>query len=169
MANHLESIISEYLQWKGYLVTSNRKVGKLAHGGWEMELDVVGFNPETNHLVHYEPSIDANSWIERERRFKKKFESARKYIFSEVFPWLPGDTPIEQFAVLTSHPEGRDQLSGGSILSIDELVAHIAGEIFEQGPLRRKAISEQFPHLRTVQLLLNGYSSSKVNRGSGEG
>lgn len=32
----------------------------------------------------------------REKRFKKKFEAAPKYIFKEIFPWLPPFTKIEQ-------------------------------------------------------------------------
>ena len=45
--SHLESLIVEYLDWQGYLVRRNTKVGRLKHGGWEMELDVIGFNPHT--------------------------------------------------------------------------------------------------------------------------
>jgi hypothetical protein len=55
-------------------------VEKLAHGGWEMELDVVAFNPQINQILHIEPSLDANSWDKREARFTKKFEAGRKYI-----------------------------------------------------------------------------------------
>ncbi len=33
MANHLEQLISEWLEFKGYFVHRNVKVGKLAHGG----------------------------------------------------------------------------------------------------------------------------------------
>ncbi|MEA5238864.1 hypothetical protein VB602_21630 [Vibrio parahaemolyticus] len=98
--SHLENLIIEYYDWKGYLIKRNIKVGRLSHGGWEMELDVIAFNPHTNHLVHLEPSIDAHSWAKREERFKKKFASAKKYIFSEVFTWLDENTEIEQIAVL---------------------------------------------------------------------
>jgi hypothetical protein len=57
--NHLESLVKEYLEWQNYFVTSNVKVGKRKAGGWAMELDLIGFNPKTNHIVHYEPSLDA--------------------------------------------------------------------------------------------------------------
>jgi hypothetical protein len=83
--SHLENLIAEYYDWSGYLIKRNIKVGRLSHGGWEMELDIVAFGPHTNHLVHLEPSIDANSWKIREQRFSKKFNSSVKYIFSEVF------------------------------------------------------------------------------------
>lgn len=155
--SHFEDLLAEYYDWRGYLVKRNVKVGKLSHGGWEMELDVVAFNPHSNHLLHAEPSIDGHSWETREKRFTKKFSSARKYIFSEVFTWLDPSTPIEQIAVLISHPKGRDTLAGGRIISIDEFISQIRDEIQSCGIVARNAIPEQYPLLRTVQLFENGY------------
>lgn len=66
--SHLESLLVEYLDWQGYLVRRNTKVGRLAHGGWEMELDVVGYHPKSRDLLHYEPSVDAHDWQTREER-----------------------------------------------------------------------------------------------------
>ena len=74
--SHLEDLITEYYDWKGYLVKRNIKVGRLSHGGWEMELDVIAFDPRTGHLIHMGPSIDAHSWAVREERFAKKFNAA---------------------------------------------------------------------------------------------
>lgn len=48
---HPESLIGEYLEWQGYLVRRNTKVGKLSPGGWEMELDIVAFHLHTHALV----------------------------------------------------------------------------------------------------------------------
>jgi len=155
--SHLEDLIAEYYDWKGYLVKKNIKVGRLSHGGWEMELDVIAYHPHTGHLIHLEPSIDAHAWSMREQRFKKKFGSARKYIFAEVFTWLDKNTQLEQVAVLVSHPKGRDTLSGGKIISIDEFVATVRSEIMEQGKVAKNAVPEQFPLLRTLQLSHNGY------------
>jgi len=72
MMNHLEQLTYEYYDWLGYLVKHNIKVGKLKRGGWEMELDIVAYNPTTNHLIHMEPSIDGYSWETRETHFRKK-------------------------------------------------------------------------------------------------
>ncbi|MEP1895876.1 MAG: hypothetical protein ABJQ98_15325 [Alloalcanivorax venustensis] len=155
--SHLENLISEYYDWKGYLVKRNIKVGKLSHGGWEMELDVIAFDPHTGHLIHLEPSIDAHSWAKREERFTKKFTSARKYILSEVFTWLDSNIEIEQVAVLISHPKDRDFLAGAKIVSIDELLAEIRGNVVACGIVAKNAIPEQYPLLRTLQLSYNGY------------
>lgn len=78
---HLESLIAEYLAWRGFIVVRNKKVGRLPHGGWEGELDIVGFHTEIEALVHYEPSLDAYSWPRREALYEKKFQAGRKYIF----------------------------------------------------------------------------------------
>ena len=158
--SHLEDLIAEYYDWKGYLVKQNIKVGRLKHGGWEMELDVIAFDPHSGHLIHLEPSIDAHSWAVREQRFQKKFRAAKKYIFSEVFTWLDRKTKIEQIAILISHPKGRDTLAGGKLISIDELVLEIKQEIKKCGIAAKNAIPEQYPLLRTMQIAENGYYRS---------
>ncbi len=155
--SHLEDLIVEYYDWKGYLIKRNIKVGRLAHGGWEMELDVVAYNPHSGHLIHLEPSIDADSWDRRQERFSKKFSAGKKHIFLSVFTWLDKGTRIDQVAVLVSHPKGRDRLAGGRIKSIDELVAEIRQTIKGRGVIARNAIPEQYPLLRTIQMLESGY------------
>lgn len=155
--SHLENLIAEYYDWLGYLVKRNLKVGKLTHGGWEMELDVIAFHPTTTHLIHVEPSIDTHSWELREARFKKKFESGEKYMFSHVFPWLDQKTKIERIAVLVSHPRGRDSLCGARILSVDELMLQIRQKIDGCGKMSKNAVPEQYPLLRTIQLTTQGY------------
>ncbi len=156
--NHLEQLVFEYYDWRGYIVRSNTKVGRLPLGGWEMELDIVAFNPITKHLIHIEPSIDANSWTKREERFKKKFEAGNKYIKDAIFPWLKNsDFPIEQIAVLISHPKNRNMLEGGKIISIDEFVGNIRNAVKKLGIMGKNAVPEKYPLLRTIQLITNGY------------
>lgn len=155
--SHLENLIAEYYDWKGYLVKRNVKVGRLTHGGWEMELDVVAFHPHTHHLIHLEPSIDAHSWTTREARFTKKFGCGERYIFKEVFTWLPDSTPIERVAVLISHPKDRDTLAGARIESVDEMMATIKRDVYSTGITAKNAIPEQYPLMRTLQLCINGY------------
>lgn len=96
--SHLEQLISEYLEWQGYLIKRNVKVGRLKHGGWEMELDIIGYHPSENKLVHYEPSIDALSWQKREARYKKKFEAGKRYIKKSILKWIPKSIELEQYA-----------------------------------------------------------------------
>ena len=158
--SHLENLIAEYYDWSGYLIKRNIKVGRLSHGGWEMELDIVAYNPHSKHLVHLEPSVDAHSWKIREQRFSKKFSLGTKYIFAEVFTWLDPKTPVEQIAVLVFHPKGRDTLAGGKIVSIDKFIFEIKQKIKDRGIAAKSAIPEQYPLLRTIQLVENGYYKS---------
>lgn len=157
---HLESLIGEFYDWQGYLVKKNTKVGKRKLGGWEMELDIVAFHPHTQHLIHLEPSIDADSREKREVRYRKKFEAGKKFIFTEVFTWLDAATPLEQVAIFISHPKGRDTLAGGKIVSVDELVSDIRAEVMKSGRMIQHAIPEQFPLLRTMQLTHCGYQKA---------
>ena len=75
--NFLEELAAEWLEYKGYIVKRNERVGRRGAGGHEGELDVVAFNPKTKHLVHVETSSDADSWAERERRFSKRLGVTR--------------------------------------------------------------------------------------------
>lgn len=170
--SHLETLIAEFLDWQGYLVRRNTKVGRLKHGGWAMELDVIGDHPQRRDLVHDEPSVDAHSWAVREHRYRRKFDAARKHILTDVFTWLPADTPIRQIAVFPSHPRGRDRIAGGQIQSIDEVLAEIRAMVAESGPASRNAIPEGYPLLRTLQLTHCGYMRAlapvaRVRRRSG--
>jgi len=76
--NHLEQLLAEWYEYKGYIVKRNLQVGKRKKGGFECELDIVAFHPELKHLVHLEPSLDADSWAVREQRFSKKFAAEKK-------------------------------------------------------------------------------------------
>lgn len=64
--NHLEVLLFKYYDWQDYLVRSNIKVGRLNHGGYKGKLDIVAYNPHTQHLIHLEPSNDAHNWEKRE-------------------------------------------------------------------------------------------------------
>lgn len=167
--SHLESLIGEYLEWQGFLIKRNIKVGRLGHGGWEMELDIVGYDPHSGALVQYEPSIDSLSWEAREARYKKKFEAGRKYVFTEIFSWLPKSTHLKQIAVFIAHPQGRDTIAGGKLISVDELMAEIRAQVIARGPMIRNAISEHYPLLRTIQMSHAGYCRAISNGAQASG
>lgn len=155
--SHLETLIFEYLDWRGFLLRKNVKVGRRSRGGWEMELDIVGYHPKSGELVHYEPSLDALAWHKRETRYKKKFEAAKKYLFTEVFPWLPATTPLTQIAVFVSRSTARNTIAGGQVITVDELMAEIRLAVQGCGIVASHAIPEQYPLLRTLQLSHVGY------------
>lgn len=95
--NFLEQLVAEWYEYQGYFVRRNVRVGKWTKGGYEGELDVVAFHPETKRLVHVESSMDADSWGKRKQRFTKKFEAGKKYI-------RPLTTLLAQSVKLQSRP-----------------------------------------------------------------
>jgi hypothetical protein len=106
--------------------------------------------------MHLEPSIDALSWHKREERFERKFRVGRKYIFGDVLPWLNPTTPLTQRAILVNRGS-RTHVGGGEITTIDETTKEIRDTVSAEGKLAKCAISEQFPLLRTIQLIESGY------------
>jgi len=150
--NHFEQLIAEWLEFKGYFVRCNVNVGRRPAGGHEGELDVVGFHPETKHVLHIEPSGDAGAWDTREERFRRKFSIGSQYILSEVFPWLPETTQIEQWAVVWSCTTKRATVGGGKLISASSLYRLIAQDIrLLEGS---RVIPEKFALLRTMQLTM---------------
>lgn len=155
--NHLEKLIAEYYDWKGFLVKQNVKVGRRSAGGWEMELDVVAYHPHDGQLLHVEASLDADPWARREERYAKKFTIGEKYILNEVFTWLSPKTKIERIAIFPSAPQERTHIAGARLHSVDGFVKQVRDEILECKVMAKDAIPEQYPLLRTMQLTLKGY------------
>ena len=155
---HLETLIRQFYEWQGYLVRGNVNVGRRSRGGWEGELDVVAYHPESKHLIHIEASLDALSWAKKEERFKKKFQCGKKHIY-EVVPWLKKTSiKLDQVAILTS--SGRDKVGGVRVESVDDFMRRVKEKIKGEGVTIRKAIPEQYGLLRTIQMVVNGYSRS---------
>jgi hypothetical protein len=148
--NHLEQMVAEWYEYQGYFVRRNIHVGLRPKGGYECELDIVAFHPSTRHLVHLEPSLDADSWKIREKRFSLKFEAGKRYI-PELFRDLDIPETIEQFAVLVFASKSNHQtLGGGKIILARELIQEIFQSI-KYKKLAEQAIPEQFLILRSFQ------------------
>ncbi len=147
--NHLEQLVGEFYEYRGYFVRKNVLVGKREKGGYECELDVVAFHPGKRQLVHLEPSLDADSWKVREERFLKKFTAGRKYIPS-LFDGFDLPDSLDQIAVFLFGGRNHHTIGGGRIILIDELMEEILLEIKDK-PLVSQAIPEHFPLLRTLQ------------------
>lgn len=149
MANHLEQLVAEWYEYRGYFVRRNVRVGPRANGGHECELDVVAFNPLTSHLVQIEPSTDTDKNDRREERYLKKFEAGRKYI-PGLFKGLNIPTDIEQIGLFV-YGSARESIGGGKMMVVSQLIAEIMTEL-KKRPLRSQAVPEGFPLLRTLQL-----------------
>jgi hypothetical protein len=150
--NFLEQLVAKWYEYQGYFVRRNVFVGKRTKGGFECELDVVAFHPETKHLVQIEPSSDANSWVEREKRYKKKFDAGKKYIH-KLFKGLDLPEEIEQIALFIYGSKNLHKtISGGKIILISELLNQINQEL---KIITEHAIPEQYVILRSFQFFAN--------------
>lgn len=151
-ANFLEQLVSEWYEFNGYFVRRNVNVGRLPRGGYECELDVVAFHPQSRHLIHLEPSMDASAWTERERRYAKKFEAGRKYI-PKLFEGLDVPGEVDQIAVLVfASTRNRVTLGGGRIMLVDELMEKIFTTL-KDSRVASNAVPESYPLLRALQFV----------------
>ena len=156
--NHLESLVAEWYEFRGYFIRRNVQVGKRPKGGYEAELDIVGFHPTARSLVQVEPSLDANSWAEREARYSKKFEAGRKYIRG-LFPSMPVPKEIDQIALFVyGGRRSRERIAGGRVVSIEDFMEEIRAAIGDRR-LAQAAIPQGFPLLRTLQFAAEYWES----------
>lgn len=150
--NYLEQLIAEWYEYKGYFVRRDVLVGKRAKGGYECEPDIVAFHPETKHLVYIEPSMDASSWAEREKRYQKEFVDRREYI-PRLFQGIELPSEIEEIALLVfASKASRNTLGGGRLVLIDELLQEIFQELRDKH-LASSAIPEHLTVLRSFQFV----------------
>ena len=159
MANHLEDLTAEWLEYNGYFVRKSVLVGKLSRGGFEGELDVIGFNPLTHHVIHVECSLDAHSWPKREERFAAKFERGRKYILAAI-PGLRENLELDQVALMQLGGGTRTHLGSGRLIWVADFVADILDCLARVSP-DKQAVPSTLPLLRTMQLAAQPSKSRK--------
>jgi hypothetical protein len=160
-ANHLEQLVAEWCEHKGYYVRRNVKAGNRPRGGYECELDIVAFHPLKKHLIHIEPSLTTRSWEERKRRYQKKFEAGKRYI-PTLFSGLDIPMEIDQVALfLSGSGATHETLAGGRVLFVSELLQEIFADLKSQS-IHTSMIDEQKPLLRTLQFVAE-YRKSILN------
>ena len=154
MANFLKELFVEWYEFRGYFVRRNVNVGPRDKGGYESELDIVAFNPTEQRLVHVEPSMDADSWDRRNKRFAAKFSAGKRYIPS-LFSGFTDLPEIEQIALLVfAGEQGHPEIGGGRIVLIKDLISEIRRALAKRS-IRNKAIPEQYQILRGLQFAAN--------------
>ncbi len=148
--NHLEQLVSEWLQYKGYFVRTSVPVGARDRGGYEGELNVVAVHLPHKHLLHVECSLDALSKEKRQERFRLKFERGARYIH-EAFKGLELPEKVDQIVIL-QFASGIDREFGGArLVTGRELIHEIIAGLQGTSPAS-KAVSSNLPLLRTLQL-----------------
>ena len=150
--NFLDQLTAEWYEYRGYFVRRNVPVGRRARG-YDCELDIVAYNPVSNRLAHIEPSMDAESWETRERRFRRKFEAGRKHI-PGLFPGITLPAEIEQIAILMSASKANHPKVGGAkVLLAADLVRDIMEDLSEK-KMASGSVPEHHTMLRALQFVV---------------
>ncbi len=152
--NFLEELVAERYEFTGYFVRTNPRARKRAKGGWDMELDVLAYNPQDQELLHVEVSGDANSWTERKKRFMEK-----KFILTPYeYTTLVGAPvkAIRKIAVVGWTDSTRADLDWGQdveVVLVSRFIRDIIADL-KKRDFMREAVPEGFPLLRAIQLAL---------------
>ncbi|MYH47712.1 MAG: hypothetical protein F4008_11170 [Gammaproteobacteria bacterium] len=150
--NHLEQLVSEWYEYRGYFVRRNVNVGAREKGGYECELDIIAYHPGNRNLVQIEASMDAHTWERREQRFRKKFEAGKKYI-PQLFFGIEIPNEIVQIPLLGfGSNKNVKKLAGHTIVTVSDLLVEITSELSNK-KISKAAVPEQFPLLRTIQFV----------------
>jgi hypothetical protein len=150
--NHLEQLVSEWLQYSGYFVRTAMMVGPRSRGGFEGELDVVGLQVANKHLLHVECSLDALSWAVREERFRKKFDQGQRHIKHAIFQDFTLPETIDGVVVLQfAGRNSPEHIGGGRLVTGKQFVREILDGLKNTDPASG-AVPSTFPLLRTLQL-----------------
>jgi len=150
--NFLEELVAEWLEYNGYIVKRNERVGRRAKGGHEGELDVVAFKPKIKHLIHVETSGDANSWKYRENSFKKKFVAGDRYI-KALFEGLTVPNEIEKKAILfVNNNRNHKTIGGGQVVPAKDYLLEILRKLKNTSFMSR-VVPEKYPILRVLQMV----------------
>ena len=133
MTNFLEQLTAEYYSYIGYFVRTNVKYGRLPRGGYEGEMDVVAYHPESLTLLHVETSMDALSWEKRKQTFRRKFSLASNYYY-KLFKFDINEIEIMVIVGFSNPPKYFWEVA--PIQSIPAFIAEITDYLSQYDPLR---------------------------------
>lgn len=148
--NYLEQLTAEWYSYKGYLVRTNVRCKRSDKP--KSEMDVLAYEPESQILVHIETTSYQGNVKADEKNFARKFDVAQNYYSDLRIPIKD----VKKRAIIGWAKGGsrkKMNIPGVDITSIGEFFTEIAKTLGEKDPFK-KVISESWPLLRTVQLLL---------------
>jgi hypothetical protein len=164
--NFLEQLAAEWFEYSGYFVRTNVKARKRAAGGWDMELDVLAYQPSNQSLLHIETSGDADSWVERKKRFLEKKFVLDRTEYEEML-----GSPIKEvrrLAIVSWAATTKADLDWGEgveVLTIPTFLAQITN-ILKDRDFMSEAVPEGYPILRTIQMTLQYGVAAKPAAGA---
>ena len=151
--NYLEELISEWYEYNGYFLMRNIMVERRKNGGYDSEIDIIAFCPREKVVKHIETSSDSRSWKKRNERFATKFELGEKKI-KELFEGIEINQIIQKEVILLSNNKKHETLGGAELKLVSEYLKEIYDSL-KKKKINQERVSEQFPLLRTIQLIGN--------------
>lgn len=150
-ANYLVELVSEWYEYRGFLVHRNVSVKAAARPG-ALDLDVIAAHPAKNLIVHVEASMDSDSWQKREQRFRKKFRAGVSH-FEKMAAGMKKAPEFRQRALLVYARKARRRtLGGGELVLMPEFLYEII-ELLAQRRVEKQMVPEHLPLLRTLQFV----------------
>ena len=155
--NFLENLASEWYEYHyKCFIRRNVRFGKREKGGYDNELDILAYHPQTRKLVHIEPSSDASSWKERKERYLKK-----KFIYShddyeEILNCKIKS--VQKIALVGFSKKPTTDLKWRpdiEVKPVPNFLSEIAEKIRSEKGIHNMAIPENYPLLRAIQATLN--------------
>ncbi len=151
--NFLEELVAEWLEYNGYIVKRNERVGRRAKGSYEGELDVVAFKPKIKHLIHVEAEGAADSWEHREYKFRKKFKAGGRHI-KALFEGLDIPNEIDKKVILHGTNKNYKTIGGGQVVPAKDYLREILLKL-KNTPTTSQTVPEKYPILRVLQMVTN--------------
>jgi hypothetical protein len=149
--NFLEEIVAEWLEYNGYIVKRNERVGRLKAGGFKGELDVVAFNPVTNRLTHVEAEGSQVTWAKRDESFRKKFNAGKQYI-SALFKGLTVPNEIEKKVIFYGSNKNHKTTGGGQVVPVKDYLLDIL-RVLNKTSFTHQVVPEKYPIIRVLQMV----------------
>ena len=155
--NFLEQLAAEWFEYIGYFVRTNVRARKRAAGGWDMELDVLAFQPSDGTLIHVETSGDADSWLKRKNRFLNKKFILSKTEYESILGSEIKNIRCQAIVSWAKSPKvDLDWGDGIEVITIPTFLAQI-NTVLKGRDFMTESVPEGYPILRTIQLTLQYY------------
>ena len=150
--NHLETLVAEFYEYTGHFVRRNVRSGKRARGGYDVEMDVLAYLPDTKELIHIETSGAATTWKrQREIILKKKFDVFKEKYEQELKCKI---SQVKKVIIIGWAKTGSIVFDGKiEVIPIPAFLKKVAEELGKNKP-SRGIVPEHYPLLRSIQLAL---------------
>ena len=153
--NFLEGLAAEWYSYSGYFVRTNIKTRKRPKGGYDNEIDILAYSPETKELIHLEASGDAAPWKKRKERFLKK-----KFVYSkDDYEKIVGEKIecIKKIALVCFSKKPKANLDWGQgieVLLVPVFIEEITTKLLAKSP-QKEIVPEEYPLLRSIQFAVH--------------